>query len=281
MNSLGRWAVIDIETTGIDPNYDAIIDLGFLQFEGTKLIKSYSSLVRTDIKLSQFIQKLTGIKQKDVEKAPHWSKVEPELLELEGHQLLAHNASFEEMFLDKYFTALGEEREKEFYQDSLYFLPLIFPEKSTLNLESFIIDFNLAEKELHRGLADSIDLLKVLLMSVYLVKLDKEFETFLKELLTEFSAEEMWFKKFLMLDRSELVEIASEIEFDLIEKIEEFQNKKAAEPQKLASGLQQVTPQSSRTYSKSPGLLSMPIFGGAIQLAYWPGVVTGFISEAI
>ena len=66
-------------------------------------------------------------------------------------------------------------------------------------------------------------------MSVYLVKLDKEFETFLKELLTEFSAEEMWFKKFLMLDRSELVEIASEIEFDLIEKIEEFQNKKAAE----------------------------------------------------
>ena len=229
MNSLGRWAVIDIETTGIDPNYDAIIDLGFLQFEGTKLIKSYSSLVRTDIKLSQFIQKLTGIKQKDVEKAPHWSKVEPELLELEGHQLLAHNASFEEMFLDKYFTALGEEREKEFYQDSLYFLPLIFPEKSTLNLESFIIDFNLAEKELHRGLADSIDLLKVLLMSVYLVKLDKEFETFLKELLTEFSAEEMWFKKFLMLDRSELVEIASEIEFDLIEKIEEFQSKKAAE----------------------------------------------------
>ncbi len=85
MNSLGRWAVIDIETTGIDPNYDAIIDLGFLQFEGTKLIKSYSSLVRTDIKLSQFIQKLTGIKQKDVEKAPHWSKVEPELLELAGH----------------------------------------------------------------------------------------------------------------------------------------------------------------------------------------------------
>ena len=41
MNKLKKWAVIDIETTGIDPAYDQIIDLGFLQFEGTKLVRSY------------------------------------------------------------------------------------------------------------------------------------------------------------------------------------------------------------------------------------------------
>src|SRR5918996_3715575 len=35
------------------------------------------------------------------------------------------------------------------------------------------------------------------------------------------------------------------------------------------------------TYSKSPGLLSMPTFGGEIQEAYWPASVTGFISEAM
>ena len=35
------------------------------------------------------------------------------------------------------------------------------------------------------------------------------------------------------------------------------------------------------TYSKSPGLLSMPTFGGEIQDAYWPVSVTGFISEAM
>ena len=27
-HSLGRWAVIDIETSGVDPYYDSIIDLG-------------------------------------------------------------------------------------------------------------------------------------------------------------------------------------------------------------------------------------------------------------
>ena len=35
----------------------------------------------------------------------------------------------------------------------------------------------------------------------------------------------------------------------------------------------------SFTYSKSPGLLSMPTFGGAIHEAYWPGSKQGFISD--
>ena len=60
--ALGKWAVIDIETTGIDPMFDQVIDLGFLQFEGTKLIRKYSSLVKTDVKLSKFIQKLSRFK---------------------------------------------------------------------------------------------------------------------------------------------------------------------------------------------------------------------------
>ena len=113
MTSLGSWALIDIETTGVDPSYDAIIDLGYLQFDGTKLIKKYSSLVKTDVKLSQFIQKLTGISEDMVKKAPTWSKVKPDLLELDGHALLAHNAQFEEMFLKKYFDDIDQGQERE------------------------------------------------------------------------------------------------------------------------------------------------------------------------
>ena len=58
---LGSWAVLDIETTGINPATDEIIDLGFLQFEGTKLVRTYSSLVRPENQVSSFITKLTGI----------------------------------------------------------------------------------------------------------------------------------------------------------------------------------------------------------------------------
>ena len=101
--ALGLWAVIDIETTGISPATDEIIDLGYLQFEGTKLVRTYSSLVRAEHPVSSFISKLTGITNELLKKAPMWAQVEPDLLSLESHALLAHNANFEESFLKRYF----------------------------------------------------------------------------------------------------------------------------------------------------------------------------------
>ena len=72
MSDLGNWAAIDIETTGIDPGRESIIDLGFLQFEGTKLVKKYSSLIQHNGEISHFIQKLTGVTPEMVKKAPAW-----------------------------------------------------------------------------------------------------------------------------------------------------------------------------------------------------------------
>ncbi len=222
MASLGKWALIDIETTGIDPNYDQIIDIGFLQFEGTKLIRTYSSLVRTEVRLSKFIQKLTNITPEMVSNAPVWKKSEGELHDLDGHFLVAHNAPFEKMYLEKYFDQIDEGQNRETYQDSMYYLSLLFPDRSTLNLESFMIDFGIADKEVHRGYEDSVDLLKVLLVATLIVKKDAEFRTFLGQTFTEFNSNEFWFKNFFALDEDQLYEIAESIEFDAMEKVNEY-----------------------------------------------------------
>ena len=58
-HNLKKWAVIDIETTGIDPLYDDIIDVGFLQFEGTQLVRTYRSLVRSEQVPSFFIVRIS------------------------------------------------------------------------------------------------------------------------------------------------------------------------------------------------------------------------------
>ena len=79
---LGQWAVIDIETTGADPSSDQVIDVGFLQFEGIKLVREYRSLVRFEGQLSHFIQKLTGINSSMLKKAPRWEEVENEIQSL-------------------------------------------------------------------------------------------------------------------------------------------------------------------------------------------------------
>lgn len=218
---LGTWAVIDIETTGVHPSTDEIIDLGFLQFEGTKLVRTYSSLVRPENPISSFITKLTGITNEQLQKAPLWSTVENELLTLEAHSLLAHNANFEESFLKRYFDKIPQPNGRESYHDSLYYLALLFPEASTLNLEYFINLLGIAEKEVHRGLADSRDLLKTLLVSTYLTHMDREFRMKLMEVFTEFPAE-FFYRHFFALSEEELIEIATEIDFPLEETVKRY-----------------------------------------------------------
>ncbi len=214
---LGNWSLIDIETTGIDPQYDEIIDIGFLRFEGTKLVKTYSSLVRSDVPLSQFIQKLTGIKPEQVRKAPSWDEVKYEIALLENDNLLAHNSDFEKMFLEEELRNDDGEVLCSFH-DSLLFLGLLFPEKSALNLEHFILEFGIAEKEMHRGYEDSVDLLKVILSSVYLRSMSDEFKQrldFVKGLVDKYQYDQLWYFKLLFCDDSELIEIADQIEFDM------------------------------------------------------------------
>lgn len=218
---LGNWAVIDIETTGIHPATDEIIDLGFLQFEGTKLVRTYSSLVRPQNQVSSFITKLTGITNEQLKKAPLWEQVENELLTLESHSLLAHNANFEESFLKRYFDKIPQANGRESYHDSLFYLALLFPEASTLNLEYFINLLGIAEKEEHRGLADSRDLLKVMLLSTYLTHQDREFRMKLAEVFMEIP-DEFFYKKFFMLTAEELEEIATTIDYPLVESVKRY-----------------------------------------------------------
>lgn len=211
---LGLWSVIDIETTGINPASDEIIDLGFLQFDGTKLVRTYTSLVRCENPVSSFITKLTGITNDQLKKAPLWAQVEADMLELEGHSLLAHNASFEESFLKRYFDRLPKTGPRETYQDSMFYLALLFPEASALNLEYFINLLGISEKEEHRGLADSRDLLKTILVSTYLTHGDREFRMKLTEVFQGIP-DEFWYKHFFALPAPELIAIGDQIDFNV------------------------------------------------------------------
>ena len=215
--SLGQWAVIDLETTGVNPANDAIIDVGFLQFEEGTLVRSYESLVYTDQKLSQFIQKLTGITPKMVTNAPQWRGAEQEVQTLFGHHLLAHNADFERSFLEGSFDEIDDGSRRESYEDSLFILGILFPERKTLKLEQFIIDWKLADGEQHRGLADSVDLLKVLLVAAIYVKRRKYIKDYLFYLFQKYQFEDCWYFKFLFQDESTLVTIGDAIEFDLLD----------------------------------------------------------------
>lgn len=224
---LGKWAVIDVETSGADPSYDQVIDVGFLLFEGTKLIEKFTSLVQYPGELSSFIQKLTGITPPMLSKAPAWREVETHIQELYGAKLIAHNADFEAGFLKKSFDKIDDGTPREEFCDTLLFLGLLFPEYSSLKLEHFIQDWQIAETEKHRGYEDAVDLLKVVLIAAKITRLDTAFSQFLKMQLLEkkILAEEFYLMQFLHLSNEELDEIAFQIDFKLDEHVEIAQAK--------------------------------------------------------
>lgn len=211
---LGKWAVIDIETTGINPSDDEIIDLGYWQFDGTKLERKFTSLVRSERPISPFIQKLTGISTSMLKKAPLWAQVEPDLLELEKHALIAHNAGFEEKFLQRYFDKVDKSSDRESFQDSILYLGLLFPGAGQLNLESFIQKFGIADKEEHRGEADSRDLLKVLVAATALTWKKRAWRMKLTEVFRAFP-DDFWFKHFFLLSWEELMDLGEVCEMDV------------------------------------------------------------------
>lgn len=205
--NLGRWAAIDIETTGIDPHYDEIIDVGYYLFEGTQLVETYDTLVQTQRELSQFIQKLTGIKPSMLKHGITQNEMKLQLSTLEDCTLMAHNAAFENMYLS---PILGDKND---YADTLYFLGLIHPGRSSLNLESFLIDYGIAEKEDHRGLSDSLAMLKVLISACYHIFDDSHRRSFIRSLLNQHMPAGYWFTKFFSLEKEELVDIAGQLGF--------------------------------------------------------------------
>ena len=61
---------IDVETTGLDPARDSIIEVGAVRFNGRRVEAEYSSLVNPNRHIPEFVTGLTGIDDAMVRGAP-------------------------------------------------------------------------------------------------------------------------------------------------------------------------------------------------------------------
>ena len=64
------YVSLDLETTGLDPMRDAIIEIGALRFDGDQVLETFSTFVNPGRKIPLFVTELTGITNAHVEGAP-------------------------------------------------------------------------------------------------------------------------------------------------------------------------------------------------------------------
>jgi ATP-dependent DNA helicase DinG len=101
---------LDIETTGLDPDKDAILEIGALRFNGRRLESEWSQLINPGRPIPAFITQLTGITNEMVANAPTLNEVLGELVEFVNHDpILGHSINFDLSFLRRYrILALNE-----------------------------------------------------------------------------------------------------------------------------------------------------------------------------
>jgi len=100
-----KAAVIDLETTGLDPRNDEIIEIGTLIVTFTNedgfiaLNLADNQLQQPEKPISEEITNITGISNEDVAgKSIDWQQIEKELADVD--LIICHNASFDRNFME-------------------------------------------------------------------------------------------------------------------------------------------------------------------------------------
>lgn len=93
---------IDLETTGLDPKKDAIIEIGAVKFNHQRIEQEWSTLVDPGRPIPPFITQLTGITDQMVASEPSIKEVIGDLESFIGSStVLGHNIRFDLSFLRK------------------------------------------------------------------------------------------------------------------------------------------------------------------------------------
>ncbi len=100
MSSRNRFAVIDFETTGLSPNKGArMTEVAVVMVENGAIVDTYQSLAKTGAWIPSEIERLTGITNAMVEKAPSANKVMADVYKFVASATpVAHNAAFDKQF---------------------------------------------------------------------------------------------------------------------------------------------------------------------------------------
>lgn len=94
------YVVFDLETTGLSPVNDSIIEIGAVKIQNKKVVDRFSTFVNPKIPIPYNIEQLTGIDDSMVVDADTIENILPEFLKFcDGAVMVAHNAEFDVTFI--------------------------------------------------------------------------------------------------------------------------------------------------------------------------------------
>ena len=155
-----KYISFDIETTGLSPITDRIVEVGAVLFEDGIPVKKFSSLVNPIKVISSEATRVNNISNKMIETAPKENVIYPKLIDFLGDALsgttiiCAHNAQFDISFLSNTLERLGYSGNIR-YIDTLSISRNVISGLDNYRQNTVAEYFDIINKEQHRAVTDA------------------------------------------------------------------------------------------------------------------------------
>lgn len=155
--TVNKCVVLDVETTGLDPQSDKIIEIAMLEVNEGIVKKKYHTLVNPKRIIPDKITDLTGISQNDVRNAKPYKEMVQEVHAFLGDSpIVAHNSEFDAKFIAKAFSLAGIYHPIR-HIDTMAMAKQAYQNMPNYKLDTLIKQLSLADgPQTHRANADAV-----------------------------------------------------------------------------------------------------------------------------
>ncbi len=146
------YTVIDLETTGLNPKTDLIIEFAAVKVRGGKVVDTFQSLCDPGFPIPPMIEAITGITTDMVRESPNPRSVLPDFLNFIGNDfVVGHNVLFDVRFVsacnDGFFNT---------YIDTMKIFRKLHPSLPHHRLCDMVDFYNKNNESAHRALSDCL-----------------------------------------------------------------------------------------------------------------------------
>ncbi len=148
-------AFVDIETTGMNPVNDRIVEVAIIRVEPDGTIQEYETLIDPDVSLSPELSAIHGITDQLLHEAPTFRSVAENIHEmLDGAIFAAHNARFDYGFLKQSFKRIQAPFNHP-YIDTVKISRWLYPQYHRHGVDALISRLGLVVENRHRAMPDA------------------------------------------------------------------------------------------------------------------------------
>ncbi|UXV33911.1 3'-5' exoribonuclease [Staphylococcus sp. IVB6181] len=159
-----NYAVVDLETTGNQKDYDEIIQIGITFVRNFEIVGSYHSLIKTDLEIPPFIQALTSIEDTMLTQAPYFHEIADEIYDvLKDCVFVAHNVAFDLNFLKNAFRKCNITYHPRKAIDTVELFKVAFPTDKSYQLSELAENHGIPLNNAHRADEDAATTAKLMI----------------------------------------------------------------------------------------------------------------------